>query len=78
MTLRFKHSACELLILLVLFPLCIFVDLLCYFSTARNSGHKEIVPVHAMRVYREADVYLHLFLNSALSIILGKYSSTTE
>jgi len=42
--------------ILVLFPLCLFVDLICYFSTARNSRDKEVVPVHTMRVYGEADV----------------------
>lgn len=56
MTLRFKHSVCELLIFLVLFPLCIFVDLICYFITAINSPDKNVVLVHAIRVYREADV----------------------
>jgi len=56
MTLRFKHSACELLILLVLFPLCLFIDWICYFSTARNSRDKEFVPVLVMRLYGEADV----------------------
>jgi hypothetical protein len=70
MTLGFKHSVCELLIFLVLFPLCIFVDLLCYFSTVRNSRDEE-VPVHAMWVYKETDAYLHSFLTSSLSIIFG-------